>query len=506
MTFRWMLMFVCLSMPAAQTPKVTGDSIAAGKPSRVDGIWLGTLQASGAKLRIQLHVTSDRAGKEGCTIDSLDQGAMSLPCGNVRFEANHFSFDVPIVNGHWSGTLSENGNQLDGTWSQGGDLPLKLIRQATAVMAEKPKAPKYDAAIAPVSADQLKSVLDQDLAETLRHGALSPETSGGVVIGVIRHGVRQILVYGDAKQNSIFEIGSISKTFTGLILAQMVEQHKVRLEEPVRELLPKGTVAQPPGPEITLLDLATQHSGLPRMPDNFHPADPQDPYADYGAKDLYEFISKHGVSKPANTTFAYSNVGLGLLGQALSNRAETSYPELLKIEIAAPLRLADTTVKLSLDEQARFEQGHDAEHRPAHPWSLDALAGAGAIRSTANDMLTYLQAELHPDTAAHVARAAPDSPSATIASALRLSQDLRADVTPGMKISLAWLYNMETGNYWHNGATGGYSSYAFFNPKEDYAAVVLFNSTITKNGSFADRLGEHVAERLSGKPAISLSD
>lgn len=476
-------------------------SIGAQNPPRVDGVWLGTLEAGGAKLRIQLHVTSDAAGKESCSLDSLDQGSMGLPCDNVKLEGNQFSFDVPVIRAHWAGTLSEDGNQLNGTFTQRpGNVPLSLTRQAAAIAPEKPKPPKYDDAMAPVSLNQLKAVLDRDLAEALQHGALSPETGGGVVIGVIEHGARQIFVYGDAKQNSIFEIGSISKTFTGLILAQMVEQHKVTFEEPVRELLPPGTVNKPELPEITLLDLATQHSGLPRMPDNFHPANPEDPYADYGARNLYEFIAKHGVLKPANAGFAYSNLGMGLLGQALSNRAGTSYPNLLKTEVTAPLGMSDTVVDLSREQEARFETGHTAEHRPAHPWKLDALAGAGAIRSTASDMLTYLEAELNPPAAKHSGGPA----GATIGNALQLSQELRADVAPGMKIALAWLYEEATGNYWHNGGTGGFSSYAFFNPKQDYAAVVLFNTTIGKNGSYADRLGEHISERLSGKRAISL--
>jgi CubicO group peptidase (beta-lactamase class C family) len=138
-------------------------------------------------------------------------------------------------------------------------------------------------------------------------------------------------------------------------------------------------------------------------------------------------------------------------------------------------------------------------HIPGH---LDALAGAGAIRSTAGDMLTYLEAELHPGKAKHAGVA--DSPGNTMASALALSHELRG-VGPGMEIALVWLYDSKSGNYWHNGATGGYSSYVFFNPREDCAAVVLFNTTINAHGSFADRLGEHIAERLSGKPAISLA-
>jgi serine-type D-Ala-D-Ala carboxypeptidase/endopeptidase len=480
---------------------------AAGKPSRVDGIWLGTIEAGGAKLRVQVQVKSNRAGKEYCSLDSLDQGANGLPCDDVQFNGDHFSFEVPAVKGHWSGTLSQNGNDLDGTWSQGQDLPLRLTRQTAALSAKAPEPPKYDAAQPAVQVGELKAVLDRDLAAALKEGALAPATGGGVVIGVVQRGTRQIFVYGQAKEDSIFEIGSISKTFTGLILAQMVAQKKVRLDEPVRELLPAGTVAKPVGAEITLVDLATQQSGLPRMPDNFHPADPQDPYADYRPANLYEFIAKHGVSKPADAKFNYSNLGLGLLGQALANRAAVTYPELLRAEVTAPLELNDTVVTLSPAQERRFAQGHSAQHQPAHSWKLDALAGAGAIRSTASDMLTYLEAQLHANAVKHaVGSAAVDSPSNTLASALQMSHELRADALPSMKVGLAWLFETATGNFWHNGGTGGYSSYCFFNPKEDYAAVVLFNTTIGGNGSFADRLGKHVAERLSGKPAISLSE
>jgi serine-type D-Ala-D-Ala carboxypeptidase/endopeptidase len=471
--------------------------VAAEKPSRVDGIWLGTLEARGAKLRVQVQVKSDRAGKEYCSLDSLDQGAKGLPCDNVQFKGNQFSFEVPSVKGRWSGTLAGNGNELDGTWWQGQDLPLRLTRKSVALATKAPEPPKYDASLAPVPISELKAVLDRDLAAALKNGALSAATGSGVVIGVLQRGVRRIFVYGAAKEDSIFEIGSITKTFTGLILAQMVAQHKVQFDDPVRLLLPPGTVAKPEGTEITLLDLATQHSGLPRMPDNFHPADQQDPYADYHPANLYEFIAKHGVNKPVNAGFNYSNLGLGLLGQALANRAATTYPELLRAEITGPLEMHDTVVKLSPEQEKRFVPGHGPQHQAARPWNLDAFAGAGAIRSTAADMLTYLEAQLHPDTI---------KSSGTLAGALQMSHELRADAMPSMKIGLAWLFQTKTGIFWHNGATGGYSSYAFFNPKEDYAAVVLFNTTIGENGSFADRLGEHIAQRLRGEPAILLSE
>src|SRR5258708_28942137 len=103
-------------------------------------------------------------------------------------------------------------------------------------------------------------------------GALAPETHAGVTVGVLEHGDRRVLAYGTAEPDSIFEIGSITKTFTGLVLARMVEQGRVRLDQPVRELLPPGTAPKPAGYDITLLDLATYHYGFQQMPANFNPA------------------------------------------------------------------------------------------------------------------------------------------------------------------------------------------------------------------------------------------
>jgi CubicO group peptidase (beta-lactamase class C family) len=489
---------------APQPLNFTRDTfVAAAKPSPVDGIWLGTLSAGGQSLRIQLHVKSDAAGNEFCTFDSLDQGAMGIECAKVAFAAPDFSFDIPAVKGNWTGKLSADGNTLTGTWTQGTPLTLNLTRQSTAIAAAPIAPPKYDPAMPPVAAADLQSVLDKDLADALKTGQLAPSTGAGVSIALIDHGVRRVFSYGTAKPDSIFEIGSITKTFTGLILSQMVKQGKVKFDDPVRELLPPGTVTKPAGVEITLLDLATQHSGLPRLPDNFHPADPKNPYADYTAVDLYAFLAKQTVAKPADAGFLYSNLGFGLLGQALADRAGVPYPALLKAEVTDPLHLRDTTVSLTPEQQARFIPGHTGDHQPAPAWDLVALAGAGAIRSTAGDMLTYLEANLHPDSF----RPAGFTPTgSTLADALIQQHELRADAMPGTRIALAWLFDTESGNYWHNGATGGYSAYAFFNPKGDYAAVVLLNATLSQHGSFADRLGQHISQRLAGKPAISLGD
>jgi CubicO group peptidase (beta-lactamase class C family) len=475
--------------------------VAAEKPSAVDGVWLGTLVAGKQSLRVQIRVKSDAAGKEYCTLDSLDQGLMGADCDKVAFAAPKFSFDVPSVHGHWEGTLAADGQSLTGEWNQGAPMALNFARQAKATEMPAMKAPAYDAAMAAVPVEEIEAVMDKDLAGALKDGELAPATGAGISIAVVEHGVTRVFAYGTAKTDSIYEIGSITKTFTALILAQMVEQGKVKLDDPVRTLLPAGTVAKPDGGEITLLDLATQHSGLPRMPDNFAPLDPTNPYADYTPAKLYEFLAKQGVAKKADAGFLYSNLGFGLLGQALCVKAGVLYPELLKRDVTEPLGLKDTVVALDADHLGRFMLGHDAEHRPAHAWDLDALAGAGAIRSSAPDMLKYLEANLHPESVKAAA-----GTGATLTAALAMQHQLRADSLPGMKIGLAWFYDTANGNWWHNGGTGGYSSYAFFNPQGDYAAVVLLNTTLGRNGSFADRVGEHISERMAGKAAVSLGN
>jgi len=476
--------------------------VPASKPTSVDGIWLGTLQARSQALRIQITVTSDSAGQEYCSLDSLDQGAFGLACSKVEYSGKQFSFVALAVRGRWTGELSGDNNALNGTWTHDVPLPLNFARQEK---RWSPPPVTYNPAMAPVDAASMQRVLSRDLEPALKSGALAPETSAGITIGIVRHGVRRVFAYGTAKSDSIYEIGSITKTFTGLVLAQMVAQRLVELNEPVRALLPAGVVARPQGSEISLLDLITQHSGLPPLPDNLAPSKPGNPYADYHAADLYRFLSSRGVAKEGNPPFLYSNLGVGLLGQALANRAAMTYANLVAQEVTGPLGMKDTVAVLSPEQQGRLIAGHTSDHRVAQTWDLDALAGAGAIRSTADDMLTYLEANLHPEKFASRGASAA-SKTRSLPTSLAQSHELRADAGLGMRIAFAWIYNPATGNYWHNGETGGYSGFAFFNPKNDYAAVILMNTTNSANGSFADLVGQHIAQRLAGQPSVSLGN
>ena len=461
----------------------------------VAGIWTGTLQAGcSRRLRCVLHVTADSAGKLGVSLDSVDQGATGLPGDNVVLKGNAFSFDIPSVGGNYQATIFPDGNTLNGTWSQGTPLPLVFTR--TTIAAAPTPVPARSTR-QPVALGNLKAVLDQELKPVLERGVLSKPSGGGLLIGVLDHEERRIFAYGTAHADSIFEIGSITKTFTGIILAQMVVQKKVSLSEPVRALLDPGFVGQPSAHEITLLDLATQHSGLPRMPDNFKPENSFNPYAAYDARHLGQFLTRHGLAKPPEPKFLYSNLGFALLGYALSLRADMSYAQLVQTEVTGPLKMHDTVVTMSAAQRKRLIQGYDGLFNLADPWDFDVFASAGALKSTASDMLTYLDANLHPKK--YAAGAAPGSPAATLPAAVALDHEARADTGGGGKIALAWFFNPKTSSLDHNGGTGGYGSFARLNPNQNWAVIALYNRD-SDDPRFVDCVGENVSALLSGEP------
>jgi CubicO group peptidase (beta-lactamase class C family) len=350
----------------------------------------------------------------------------------------------------------------------------------------------YDRAVPPLAVAELEPVLKHDLDSTLRTGAFAPGTGSGATVGVWKHGQQRVFAYGTANPDSLFEIGSITKTFTGLALAQFVVQGKARLDEPVRELLPPNTVTHPRGKEITLLDLATHRSGLPTMPTNVHSTNVESPFADYGVADLYDFMKTWGVAQPPHAPFGYSSLGMALLGQALANRANVSYEDLLR-GITEPLGMPDTVIHLSAEQRRRMIQGYTGFHAPVPLVNAGALAPAGEIRSTAADMLRYLTANLHPENM---------SRETGLRAALEFQHVLRAPIEPNASIALAWVHTREI--YWHNGATPGYTADASFSPQGDYAVVVLTSAGPDLFG-IASVLAEHVRERLTGEPAISLN-
>jgi D-alanyl-D-alanine-carboxypeptidase/D-alanyl-D-alanine-endopeptidase len=456
----------------------TEPFITAEKPSPADGDWTGILQTKDGALHVAIHVKSDKGGKEYVSLDSPDQDAKNLEGADAVLSGRRFSFKVPQVHGEYAGTVTEDGKAIEGSWTQqGSSMPLRFDKTPSATPA--PTAPTAAAAL---TLTELKAKVDAELKPLVENPALAGASGIGVAIGVFERGEQRVLTYGVAKEDSLFEIGSITKTFTGLILSEMVVDKKVSLDTPVRELLPPGTVAKPAGPEITLLSLATHHSGMARMPDNFHPADPANPYADYTEKDLFEYIAKTGLALKPDAKFEYSNVGMGLLGDALAHKAADTYSDLLKQDVLSPLHMEHTFIVLPRAEQANFLEGHNGMDKPVHAWDLDAMAPAGGIRSDVRDMLKYMAAQLHP-------------PAGTVAQAVELQHEVRADMD-GAKIAINWMFDPRDANYDHAGGTGGFTSYAFFNTKDDVASVVLVN----RSSGLAESLGAQIAELLEGLP------
>jgi len=318
--------------------------------------------------------------------------------------------------------------------------------------------------------------------------------SVGIVVGVIEPSGRRIVSYGQLAKNdprplngdTLYEIGSITKVFTSLLLAEAVERGEVALTDPVGKFLPaKVTMPERGGRSITLQDLATHTSGLPRMPDNFTPKDPANPYADYSPENLYAFLSGYQLTRDIGAAYEYSNLGGGLLGHALTLRAQaTDYESLVRARVIAPLGLTSTAITLSPELKARLAAGYGPALQPVANWDLAALAGAGALRSTTNDLLTFLAANL-----GYVKT--PLAPA--MAAMLKVR---RPTTAPNLAVALGWhvfsVHDKEI--VWHNGGTAGYRTFIGFDPKARVGVVVLSNAG-TPAGP--DDIGRHLLDAAS---------
>lgn len=229
----------------------------------------------------------------------------------------------------------------------------------------------------------------------------------GLVVGVLLGDERHVFGYGRIAadrdgvpdENTVFEIGSVTKVFTSALLADMIAREEVQLRDPVRKFLP-DTVTVPTyhGDEISLYHLATHTSSLPRLPPNFDGTvqDESNPYAHFTVEHLYQALPLCKLRKPLGTHPDYSNLAVGLLGHVLARHRGRSYEEALTERVLTPLGLDETTIALSAAQQTRLARGHNGEGKPVANWDLPTLAGAGALRSTVADMLIFLEANLHP--------------------------------------------------------------------------------------------------------------
>jgi CubicO group peptidase (beta-lactamase class C family) len=302
----------------------------------------------------------------------------------------------------------------------------------------------------------------------------------GVVVAAVRDDAVEIRAAGHVAEgghrpqaDTLFEIGSVTKVFTALTLARTVLAGTVSLDEPVRDLLPSGTaVPGRGGREITVRNLAMHTSGLPRLPAGLlrrallNPGHP-DPYADCTAESVLAGLARTRLRRDPGDRFRYSNLGAGLLGLALATRTGLSYESLVAREVCAPLGLVDTVVIPDAARADRLATGHTRRRRATPPWDLAALAGAGGLRSTAADLVTFLRAHL--------------DPAGELAEAIRLCLE-QTHPSGRLKVHLGWIelpLPARMGGatqIWHDGGTGGFRSFVGFVPQHRTAVAVLGNT------------------------------
>jgi CubicO group peptidase (beta-lactamase class C family) len=342
-------------------------------------------------------------------------------------------------------------------------------------------------AVSSAASAQQQFAPDAELRDIVTERVSSKRTMG-IIVAVLEQGHTPRIITGGISGrsgvaldgNTVFEIGSITKAFTGALLSEMVARGEVRLDDPVAKYLPK-TVRVPSrnNKQITLLDLATQSSGLPRLPGNMKPQDMANPYADYTVQQMYDFLSSYTLPRDPGEKYEYSNFGVGLLGHVLALRAGKSYEQLLKERILDPLGMSDTRIELTPSMQSRMAQGFNAQSSPTHLWDLPTLAGAGALKSTANDMLKFLAANLD----------STSTPLGRVLASARLPRH-EAD-RPGNNIGLAWhiVDLFGTTATWHNGGTAGFRTFVGMDEARHRGVIVLTNSANTP-----DDIGFHLLE------------
>lgn len=346
----------------------------------------------------------------------------------------------------------------------------------------------------PTADGALKALFSRWVAEHRLVGLVAGRAQAKTT-SVITAGNSQVNQATPMTDSTFFEIGSITKAFTGTLLADMVLKHEVTLNDSVVSYLPGWTIPNFKGQPITLLDLATQTSGLPSLPDDFAPANPLDPYADYTEPRLIAFLARHQLRRAPGTQYEYSNLGMALLGRALAERAKLPYEVLLRERILTPLGMADTRIDLTADDLARAARGHNDQLLPTPDWHLPAFLAAGALRSTVPDLLRF-------------AAAVRDTTHGPLAKAIALAITPRRPYNATDSIGLAWHHLHVDGNdvVWHNGGTGGFRTFLGVSIATGRAVVVLNNANVPMDGIAISLLrGQPPPAPSSAEPVVEIA-
>ena len=293
----------------------------------------------------------------------------------------------------------------------------------------------------------------------------------GVAVGIYDRGTPGFYAYGEVARGSgrlptpttLFEIGSITKVFTTTLLALYAQRQSIRLDAPLQTYVPPGiTVPSFGARQITLVDLATHTSGLPRQPPM--------PGDSYSSAQMFAFLASYRLQRAPGAQFEYSNLGIALLADAIAQAIGTPWEQLVQQEITAKLGMPDTRLKLNDEQRARLAIGYNQAGQPAkeNMPTWPAFNGAGALFSTVTDMQRFL--------AWNMGEFKADFPNGLLDD---LHKSRFALPRPGAGVGLAWQIaplGAALSVVWKNGETLGYSSYIGFVPHAGSGIVLLANS------------------------------
>ena len=331
---------------------------------------------------------------------------------------------------------------------------------------------------------------DDEILRILKARIETFKQSVGIVVGIVDSTGTRIVGYGPrhiggtdvVNGSTIFEIGSISKVLTSIVLADMVHKGEVSLRDPVSlHLPPKVILPTRSGREISLLDLATHRSGLPRMPDHLQVTE-RGVVNRFPLDQMYEFLSATTLAFDIGERYYYSNLAFGLLGQVLANRVDNDFEALLLERVCHPLGLSDTRVALNAEQQERLAGTHNWNHGETPPLVWDAMAAAGGVRSTAEDLLSFLAMNM-------------DLVSSDLWFPLQMSHlDRRETSSSTLEVGLGWHLLSRHGRelIWHSGATFGNMAFAAFDMEARRGVVVLSNAR-----GIIDDIGIHILDPQS---------
>jgi len=337
------------------------------------------------------------------------------------------------------------------------------------------------------TSNPLKTDFDKKI-DTAARTYIQKSTTVGLCIGIIKNGNVGTYGYGETIKRSgkipnadnFFELGSITKSFTAIILAWYIEAGKVKLNDPIVKFLPDSVAANPELHSITLLELINHTSGLDRIPDNIysHATDAMNPYKDYTKPLLYAYLKTCKLKSKPGEQYAYSNLGVGLLGSILEGISKEPFETMVHELICKPLAMYSTDEYLNPLLAPRFVQVYNTSGQPTPAWDFDVLAACGALRSTMNDMLRYAAINLRPG-------------KDTLGKAIEMTQKITFG--KDVKIAMAWhIITVDGVDYiFHNGGTNGSSSFLAFNRQKNIAVVILSNSAES-----TDALGALILKKI----------